>query len=217
MKLSRRKRLLTIIGITVIVSGAALFAYFAGNTMARTTEPAAVRYQRDTAPQATVVSDGSQARIDEAVAANVRTAIGQTAEERLLYLIEEEKMAHDVYITMYTLYGAPMFENISRSETQHQNTVLAVLQDRAIADPRSNEIGVFRDQTLQTLYDSLIAQGSRSLSDAYAVGVKIEEVDIADLTADLKLVDSSDTDVVNTMNILKRGSENHLRAFSRHV
>ncbi|MCA9327399.1 DUF2202 domain-containing protein, partial [Candidatus Saccharibacteria bacterium] len=131
--------------------------------------------------------------------------------------IEEEKLAHDVYQKMYELWGAKTFSNIMNSETTHQNRVLTLLQDRDIADPRSSEVGVFQNQDLQALYDKLVAQGSQSLTEAYKVGVTIEEVDIADLTADLKLVDANDTDVIAVLNALKRGSENHLRAFSRHV
>lgn len=137
--------------------------------------------------------------------------------KQLVYLIEEEKLAHDVYQKMSELWGARVFGNIQRSETNHQDQLLAVMQSRDIADPRSAEVGVFSDQKLQTLYNQLIAQGSQSVGEAYKVGVAIEELDIADLKADLATLDSKDSDVKATMENLLRGSENHLRAFSRQT
>lgn len=137
--------------------------------------------------------------------------------EQLIYLIEEEKLAHDVYQKMHELWGARVFSNIKRSETNHQDQLLAVMQSRSIADPRSAEVGVFTNQKLQTLYNQLIAQGSQSLNEAYKVGVAIEELDIADLKADLATLDPKDTDIKATMENLLRGSENHLRAFSRQT
>lgn len=135
----------------------------------------------------------------------------------LLYLTEEEKLAHDVYVTLYEKYGARVFNNISRSETTHQNRMLDLLDARGIDDPRSSSVGVFRDTELQKLYDMLIAQGSQSLTEAYKVGVIIEEKDIADLENDLKTIDSSHADVVDALNILLHGSKNHLQAFNRQL
>ena len=135
--------------------------------------------------------------------------------KQLVYLIEEEKLAHDVYQKMSDLWGACVFSNIQRSEVNHQEQLLAVITSRGIADPRSTQIGVFTDQKLQTLYDQLIAQGSQSATEAYKVGIAIEELDISDIKADLATLDPRDTDVKATMENLLRGSENHLKAFSR--
>lgn len=135
--------------------------------------------------------------------------------KQLLYLIEEEKLAHDVYQKMDELWGSRVFSNIQRSEVNHQDQLLAVMKSRDIADPRSTQVGVFTDQKLQALYDQLIAQGSQSVAEAYKVGVAIEELDISDIKADLASLDPKDTDVKATMENLLRGSENHLKAFSR--
>lgn len=142
-----------------------------------------------------------------------------TADETsmLLYLTEEEKLAHDVYVKLYEKYGARVFDNISRSETKHQDHMLDLLEARGIDDPRSSEVGVFNNQDLQKLYDTLMAQADQSLTEAYKVGVAIEETDIADIENDLKNVDSSHTDIVDTLNALLRGSKNHLQAFNRQL
>jgi len=140
-----------------------------------------------------------------------------TTASQLIYLIEEEKLAHDVYQKMSELWGSRVFSNIKRSEVNHQDQLFAVMQSRGILDPRSNKVGIFTSQKLQTLYDQLIAQGSQSVWDAYKVGVVIEELDIADIKTDLSSLDPKGSDVKITMENLLRGSENHLSSFSRQV
>lgn len=202
----------SVIAFVLVISGG---AYALGRHTTKS-DTATISYGKASEESASIPS-ASQTRIDAAVAADNKANAEQTVDDRLLYLIEEEKLAHDVYQKLYELYGARTFSNIMRSETQHQNLVLAVLASRNLADPRSEQIGVFTNQDLQKLYDTLVAQGSQNLTEAYKVGVTIEEVDIADLTADLKLVDATETDVTSMMNTLKSGSLNHLNAFSKHV
>ncbi len=140
----------------------------------------------------------------------------ETADE-LTYLIEEEKLAHDVYLAMYDKWGARVFNNIMNSEAMHQGMLLAVMKSRDLADPRKSEEGVFVNQELQSLYDKLITQGNQSLSEAYKVGVAIEERDIDDLKKTLAGLDPKDTDVKDVLDNLLASSENHLRAFNRQI
>lgn len=135
--------------------------------------------------------------------------------EMLTYLIEEEKLAHDVYTYLYDMYGSKVFGNILESESTHQDKVMELLDAYVIADPRDSELGVFNDPALQALYDQLIAKGSISAQDAFEVGVMIEEKDIADITDQLAL--TSDSQIVTVLEKLRSGSENHLRAFNRQL
>ena len=52
-----------------------------------------------------------------------------TIEERegLLYMLEEEKLARDVYLALYDLWGAPVFQNIAGSEQAHMDSILMLL------------------------------------------------------------------------------------------
>lgn len=136
---------------------------------------------------------------------------------RLTYLIEEEKLAHDVYTKLYEKYGVRIFSNIARSETTHQDRILDLFNTRGLDDPRSSKVGVFNDADLQKLYNDLIAQGYKSLDEAYKVGVAIEEKDIADLEADLDKVDADQTDIIYALDALLHGSRNHLQAFNRQI
>ena len=129
----------------------------------------------------------------------------------LLYMREEEKLAHDVYVTLYAQWGLPVFENISQSEQSHTDSVKALLDHYGLSDPASSEIGVFTNPDLQALYTDLVAQGSLSLADALKVGGAIEEIDILDLQE--HLAQTSNPDIQNVFNNLLSGSYNHLRAF----
>ena len=130
----------------------------------------------------------------------------------LQFMREEEKLAHDVYVTLYEKWGLRVFANISRSEQQHTEAVAYLLDRYDISDPAAgNDLGTFTDAKLQALYDQLVAQGSESVTDALKVGAAIEEIDILDLQERLAATDNAAIERV--YNSLLAGSENHLRAF----
>jgi hypothetical protein len=195
--------------MSVLLSVAALLAV-TGAVLARPTDTITQATNTTTVDQKTAVATPPSETSAEAVASNK-----QTQEAQLLYLIEEEKLAHDVYTVMHEQYGAKVFGNILSSEQKHQEEVLTLLQARDLADPRSSELGIFKNAELQALYDQLIAQGKQSAEEAYKVGVAIEEKDIADITT--QLATATDDDIVTTLERLRTGSENHLRAFNRQL
>jgi hypothetical protein len=139
----------------------------------------------------------------------------QNLAAELAYLVEEEKLAFDVYTVMYSTWGSQTFSNILQSEANHQSQVLAVMTAYGVSDPRSTEIGVFQNTELQKLYDTLIAQGKVSQVDAFRAGVTVEETDIADL--EKMLAANPPTDVAAMMNSLLSGSQKHLVAFNRKL
>jgi hypothetical protein len=143
------------------------------------------------------------------------TNIDANQAEMLVYLIEEEKLAHDVYKYMYDKYGSQVFGNILKSEINHQDEILKLLQQRNISDPRTGVVGVFNNKELQELYNQLIKQGDISSNEAYKVGVIIEEKDIADIEKQLST--TKDQQIIDTLTSLKNASENHLRAFNRQI
>jgi hypothetical protein len=130
----------------------------------------------------------------------------------LLWMREEEQLAHDVYVVLGDLWGVRIFENIASSETSHIDAVAGLLGQFDIDDPAAgNEPGEFTNPTLQGLYDQLIADGSGSLDAALQVGALIEELDISDLQVRSAATDVSD--IATVYANLERGSRNHLRAF----
>ncbi len=143
------------------------------------------------------------------------TSAGQLTQEEkdgLLYMVEEEKLAHDVYITLYGKWGLQIFNNIAGSETTHVNAVRTLLEKYNITDPTKDEpVGVFTNPDLQALYNQLVEQGSKSVVDALKVGALIEETDIIDLQ---ERIDQTDKlDIIAVYENLMMGSRNHLRAF----
>lgn len=135
----------------------------------------------------------------------------------LNHMIEEEKLAHDVYQVLADKWGARVFSNITRSETNHQNELLAIIESNGVTDPRTGKVGTFNDKDLQALYDKLIAQGSASASEAYKVGVAIETLDIDDLKKAMAGLTDKDTDLKAAYTNLMNGSERHLAAFNRQL
>jgi hypothetical protein len=134
----------------------------------------------------------------------------------LLYMREEEKLAHDVYVTLYQQWGLPVFNNIANSETRHQIKVAELLDNYQIPQNiGNNPVGVFVNPDLQQLYNNLVLQGSQSLTEALKVGVLIEETDIADLQARLSQTDN--LDIQQVYNNLLNASYNHLNSFSSNL
>lgn len=131
--------------------------------------------------------------------------------DALTYMREEEKLAHDVYVTFYELWGGESFQNIAASEQTHTESVLALLERYNLPDPSSGEVGVFTNSDLQALYNQLIAKGSLSQVDALEVGAAIEELDILDLQNHLTQVDNAD--IQHVFENLQHASGHHLSAF----
>lgn len=134
----------------------------------------------------------------------------------LIYMRLEEKLARDVYLALGKTYKQKMFVNIPESEQRHMNAVKALLDKYEIPDPiTDNEIGLFTDADFKKLFDDLVKKGQSSFKDAMLVGKEIEEMDIKDLTERIEQTDNPDIKMI--YENLKRGSENHLRAFTKHL
>ncbi|WP_319824408.1 DUF2202 domain-containing protein [Thalassovita sp.] len=131
----------------------------------------------------------------------------------LLYMLEEEKLAGDIYEAFAELYDKKIFENIAASEDNHFDALLDQAEslgldvDEFVFEPA----GTFVDPALQDLYDTLLAQGSLSLTNALEVGVLIEETDITDISAAIEGVEG--TALADVYQNLLDGSLNHLAAF----
>lgn len=145
-----------------------------------------------------------------------KEAVSQAEKEGLILMRQEEKLARDVYARLYDIWKLKTFANISKSEQQHMDAVKELLERYSIADPvKSDTRGVYNDPKMTKLYKDLTAQGAKSLKDALIVGATIEDLDIHDLDKLLNESDNKDIDFVYTN--LKKGSENHIRSFTRQL
>ncbi len=146
---------------------------------------------------------------------NVDDDISTSEIDMLKHMREEEKLARDVYDYFYDKYELRVFGNIMQSEKTHMNSVMDLLNYYGIEDPATQEIGVFKNEALQQLYDTLIAQGDQSLVDALKVGATIEDIDIYDLVNFSQQTDNQN--ILKVFSNLTCGSRNHMRAFTRNL
>jgi hypothetical protein len=142
----------------------------------------------------------------------------QKEKDAILYMREEEKLARDVYDSMYAKWGGNPFSNIRQSEQVHMNRMKALITTYQLQDPVSQTgdvQGKFVSIIMQKYYNELTASGSQSLAAALKVGAKIEELDIADLEERIKQTQRED--ISSSFEFLKMASHNHLRAFVRRL
>ena len=140
------------------------------------------------------------------------TSISEAEAEGILLMREEEKLARDVYLTLYEKWGLRTFTNIAGAESTHMDAMEVLMDRYNLDDPiKTDAIGVFTNPELQSLYTALVAQGSESLSAALSVGATIEDLDIYDLERLIADTDNDDIKIVY-QNLLK-GSRNHMRSF----
>lgn len=139
--------------------------------------------------------------------------------EHIIFLRQEEKLARDVYVALYSTYGKKIFLNISASEQNHMDSVEGLIVKYNLEDPAGDDSScVFSDTSFDftALCNELITAGQGSLEDALKVGVFIEEMDIHDIE-EVMLPDVAQTDVRRVLTNLLAGSYNHLDAFEKSL
>jgi hypothetical protein len=138
--------------------------------------------------------------------------LSKAQKRELKAMAEEEKLAHDVYVALAAQYpSAVQFSNISRAESRHLQAVRKMLARYDLSDPTAGKAaGEFATAATQELYNSLLAQAT-SQQAAYAVGITIEKMDIADLKDAMSGLKAKD--VMFVYSRLLQGSQKHLRAF----
>lgn len=145
--------------------------------------------------------------------------LSATEIEYLTFMREEEKLARDVYLTLFERWNLPIFENIAASEQSHTNAVANMLDYYKLPDPVIDDtIGVFVNAELAGLYNFLVSEnndidvdGDVDAMDALYIGALIEEVDMEDIQ---HAIDETDHEnIVDLYHTLMCGSRNHLRAY----
>lgn len=134
----------------------------------------------------------------------------------LRFMIEEEKLAGDVYRVFGSLYPTiKPFQNIPNSETQHYNALVGQANNIGlyIGDLTSLSAGHYLSTDLQSLYGSLVAYGSTSSFAALTVGKNIEFKDIDDLSLAISRIPATSS-LYTVYGNLRNASNNHLNAFN---
>lgn len=142
------------------------------------------------------------------------TSLSAAERDGLVWMREEEKLAHDVYTTLAQRWGNGPFTNIAAAESTHTEAVRLLIDRYGIADPALGaSVGAYGNPTFTRLYQELVTTGSASYVDGLKVGARIEELDIQDLKARASAL----ADIAMVYDNLERGSRNHLRAFVRQL
>ena len=138
--------------------------------------------------------------------------ISEEEREGLIWMREEEKLARDVYLTLYGKWHLQVFYNIAQSEQSHMDAIKSILDKYNIPDPVvSDQVGSFSNPEIGSLYEDLVRLGSNSVVDALIVGATIEDLDIKDLKERIATTDNED--IQSVYSSLMCGSRNHLRSF----
>lgn len=145
--------------------------------------------------------------------------ISELNEEEINWLIlmrEEEKLANDVYETLYEKWNEKIFNNITKSEKVHTAAVWDLLVRYNIEDPiKDHTVWVFTSEKLQKLYNDLVNKGSVSIVEALKVWMMIEDLDIYDLE-ELSLTTDKE-DILLVYSNLTDGSVKHMQAFYKNL
>ncbi len=161
----------------------------------------------------------------------------QEVKEGLAFMGNEERLAYDIYTTLYNYHNDAGTEirqlvNVSKSERKHVEIVQDIIQRYdlniseipIVVDPVANKDVAFEDMPtgvydiveIQELYDTLYAKGITSPQSALEVACMVEVTDINDLNQAILIAeDSNATDVVAAYNVLRNGSYNHYWAFDK--
>lgn len=131
----------------------------------------------------------------------------------LLFMIEEEKLAGDLYAAFYEQTGLQIFNRIATAEDRHMDSLITLAElaglevDGILALPE----GKFLNPELETLYAEFLIAGSVSADMALAVGQQVELADIADLEETVIAVVGTPLETIYSH--LETGSTHHLAAF----
>lgn len=154
-----------------------------------------------------------------AFALRAQSLIGQqlkSKESVILYLVEQEKLAHDFYRSLDTMWVTDIFNRVANEEYVHVGKLSAVAAELMISVPNHfNEypMGQFIDSKLRHLYTELMIAANFSLEDAYRTCANLEERKMVDLKMALK---EPNFELENlTYKALLIGSEDNFKAFIR--
>lgn len=142
-------------------------------------------------------------------------AYSEEAVAKLRFMIQEEKLAGDLYEAFHEQTGLNVFAAIAHSEDRHMASLVAQAERAGIdvSDLTALPKGQFQDAGLQAMYTGLLAAGSLSSEAALDVGREVESADISDLTS--AMADVASTPLVGVYERLSAGSEHHLAAFEQ--
>ena len=163
----------------------------------------------------------------------------QELKDALAYMGNEERLAYDVYMTLYNYHEETnndeikQFKNIAtRSEIKHVGIVQDLVRRYNLgADDVTNvetpvadngvsfeemPMGKYDVAEIQELYDALYEHGIEDRQKALEVGCMVEVTDVDDLDKYITYAEEANaTDILEGFKVLRSGSYNHYWAFDK--
>lgn len=134
--------------------------------------------------------------------------------DELKFMLEEEKLARDVYLQLAEDTDLFIFSQIAASEQKHMDTLVRQAEGLGINldEILAQASGDFLHPELAALYTDLLALDTQDVTQALEIGVMIETLDIQDLAANLQDPQLDTLDPV--FSHLLQASYQHLDAFN---
>jgi len=144
------------------------------------------------------------------------STLPSSVRDSLKYMYEEERLAKEVYLSIYQRQPVMQLERIAtRSETRHIDAVNSLARKYGVR-LYAQTPGRYSIPAIQSLYNTLYSKGIRSRKDALEVGCMVEVTDIDDLNRYIYDAQNAGAyDIVQTYEFLRKGSYNHYWAFDR--
>ncbi len=162
------------------------------------------------------------------------STLTQEAKDTLSYMINEERLAYDVYNKLFESYPAQTTLNTIASKSEYTHiSIVQLLAKKYITTPdeftntdlpavnydtniTDMEAGKYDISEIQDLYDALVEKGTASEQNALEVACMVEVTDINDLLEQIEIAkDSNASDIVTSFEFLRDGSYTHYWAFDR--
>jgi hypothetical protein len=145
-----------------------------------------------------------------------KAVLAEAEKTGIAFMLEEEKLARDVYAKFFEKWSLVLFDTISASEHNHVNAIQTLAEKHGVdISFYKNDMGQFTNPHLLGLFSELSRRGELSLVEALKVAAEIEELDIVDLRR--YRAETSNPDIILVYENLERASRNHLRAFVRQI
>lgn len=150
---------------------------------------------------------------EEAGEAVASTALTSSERDGILLIWEEEMMAKDIYLKFYNMSKLSLFLNVAGTKQIHMNSVQILMEKYGMEKPVQEGDGVYTNETLQKIYDDLLASGGKSPEDALKAAALLEETSVRDLEKEIS--DTDKPDIKSVFGGLLVSSKKQLRTLER--
>ncbi len=138
----------------------------------------------------------------------VKFAFSPEDQKSVEHMIEEERLAVELYQMLAKVWDQPIFKEILAEEKVHLVRVQR-LGKKYHVEESQREYGEYLDQNLQNLFNGFRIRANASEKEALLVAAEFEERDIVDLQKYFNTTDNAD--LIITYEFLLEEAKDHLR------